>query len=110
MEVRPREVRGYVAPDGREPFERWLQGLSDTKVRVRVKARIDKLEDGNFGDYKSLKGGLYELRLDFNGGYRMYVGEVDRIVVLLICGGNKRTQERDMKKAKESWEEFKKRK
>lgn len=110
MRAIPRIVQNYVTPDGRELFEQWLQGLSDTKVRGRVKSRIDRLEDGNFGDSKSLGRGLRELRLDFNGGYRVYVGEVDRIVVLLICGGDKDTQRKDIKKAKEYWAEFKSRK
>lgn len=110
MRAIPRIVQNYVTPDGRELFEQWLQGLSDTKVRGRIKARIDRLEDGNFGDSKSLGKGLWELRLDFNAGYRVYYGKAKKIVVILLCGGDKHTQRKDIKKAEEYWAEFKSRK
>lgn len=110
MEVRPREVRDYVTSDGRVPYWEWLRGLRDVETRGRIRERIDRLEDGNFGDCKLLGGGLLELRLRFGAGYRVYVGEADKTVVMLLFGGDKRTQERDIKKAQEYWAEFKSRK
>ena len=110
MEARPREVRHYETSDGRAPYWEWFEGLRDVVTRGRIRERVDRLEDGNFGDCEALGRGLYELRLDFDGGYRVYVGEVSRTVVLLLFGGGKKKQERDIKKAQEYWKEFKSRK
>jgi len=106
----PRIIKGYVAPDGSEPFEEWLDNLSDQSTRAQIDTRVDRMREGNFGDSKSLGGGLFELRLHFDGGYRVYYGKIKKIVVILLCGGIKRTQRRDIKKAGEYWAEFKSRK
>ena len=107
-EVRPRIVKNYTTPDGQKPFQEWVRGLSDTKVRGRVRSRIDRLKDGNFGDCKRrIAGGVGELRIDIGPGYRIYFGEMKNIIVILLCGGSKSTQKRDIKKAEEYWQDAK---
>jgi putative addiction module killer protein len=109
MEMRPRNVSTYVTPDGREPFQEWFLELKDRKVRSAILARLDRLLLGNFGDSRHLGEGLYELRIHLRAGYRVYLGEVDRETVLLLLGGTKRTQKRDIQKAKAYWQELRSR-
>ena len=92
-------VRRYRTEDGREIITEWLAGLKDIRVRARIVARIDRLKAGNFGDCKPLRGGVAELRIDCGPGYRVYYGVVGKRVVLLLCGGDKGTQETDIDKA-----------
>ena len=109
MEIRPREVRNYVTPDGREPFEEWLDSLKAQKTQTIIIRRIERLQRGNFGDCTRLNGDLYELRIHYGAGSRVYFGDLGEVLVLLLCGGSKRTQKRDIQKAKAYWEEFKRR-
>ena len=106
MEIRPRIVRNYRTRSGSRPFREWLISLKDKKARAAVRIRINRLRQGNFGDYRHLGGGIYELRIHYGPGYRVYFGDVDRTNVVLLCGGNKRTQKRDIEKAKEYWQEL----
>ncbi|MBI1929011.1 type II toxin-antitoxin system RelE/ParE family toxin [Candidatus Poribacteria bacterium] len=107
MEIRPREVRHYETPDGREPFFEWFDALKDNKTKSIILERLDRLLLGNFGDHRRINGDLYELRIHYGPGYRIYCGELDRETVILLCGGTKRTQKRDIQKAKAYWEELK---
>ncbi len=109
MEIRPREVRNYMTPDGHVPFREWLVSLKDKKTRAIIEKRIERLHRGDFGDAKKLNGDLYELRTHYGAGYRVYWGDLAGILVILLCGGTKRTQKRDIQKAKDYWEEFKRR-
>ena len=109
MEVRPREVRNYITPDGHNPFREWLTSLKDKKTRVIIEKRIERLHRGNLGDVRKLNGDLYELRIHYGAGHRVYFGDLGGVIVLLLCGGAKRTQQRDVQKAKSYWEEFKRR-
>lgn len=106
MEIKPREVRNYVTPDGREPFEEFLNSLKDRKTRAVIRERINRIHLGNFGDHRRLAGDLYELRIHYGPGYRVYFGDLDSVIVILLCGSSKKTQRRDIQKAKEYWEEF----
>lgn len=90
------------ADDGREPFTEWLNQGLDPATRGGVRARIDRIEDGNFGDVSPVGEGLSELRLDFGAGYRVYFGQRGN-EVHLIRGGSKRTQDADTAAAKEFW-------
>ena len=85
------------APD----FTNWLAGLSDQHARLQIVRRIGRVAAGNFGDAKSVGGAVSELRIDHGSGYRVYYTRRGKVVVILLCGGDKRTQSRDIRKAKE---------
>lgn len=82
-----------------EVFDDWFAGLRDTSVKRRIQARIDRLEDGNFGDWKSIDKGVCESRLDFGAGYRLYYVRRGVEVIVLLCGGDKSSQRRDIRTA-----------
>lgn len=109
MNLQPRIVRNYLTPSGREPFEDWLQGLKDRKGRAIIRARINRLRLGNLGEAESLGEGMYELKIRFGPGYRVYFGDQDGTIVVLLCGGDKRTQRQDLKKAREYWQDLRRR-
>lgn len=102
-----REIQIYRASNGREPFTKWLESIRDLKTQTRIQARLDRLEIGNLGDCRSVGEGVFELRLQFGPGYRIYFGEVDQTIVLLLCGGDKSSQARDIEQAKVHWREYK---
>ena len=95
-------VREYLDDGGRSPFRDWLVKLDQT-VRARVQARILRFELGNLGDHKQVGGGVWEARLDFGPGYRIYFGRSGREIVLLLLGGDKSSQRKDINRAKEYW-------
>ncbi len=93
-------ISNYVDDNGKEPIKDWLKSLDGT-TRKRILLRFDRLKDGNFGDYKQLDEYLYELRFTFGSGYRVYYTIKNNIIVLLINGGDKKSQVKDIKTAKE---------
>jgi putative addiction module killer protein len=97
--IMPLEIRRYITTVGRDVVGEWLAGLKDVRTRAKIVARIDRLAAGNPGDCKSLLGGLYELRIDWGPGYRVYYAPVGRACVLLLCGGDKRKQSSDIARA-----------
>ena len=100
MEV---EIKLFARSDGREPFAEWLTNLRDTQARVLIKARLNRLRQGNFGSCESVGNGVYELKIFFGPGYRIYFGlETKRLVVLLL-GGDKGSQKSDIERAKLFW-------
>ena len=105
--IQPRAIEIYETPNGQAPFTEWFASIQDIKTQTRIRGRLDRLEKGNFGDYESVGSGVFELRLHFGPGYRIYFGEVDRTIVLLLCGGDKSTQTRDIQRAKIYWLEHK---
>ncbi len=106
-DVRPREMRVYQTRNGREPFNEWLDSIRDIRTQDRIQARLERLEDGNFGDCHSVGEGVFELRLHFGAGYRIYFGQVGNTIVLLLCGGDKSSQARDIGRAKTYWLQYK---
>jgi putative addiction module killer protein len=100
------EIRRYKSAAGGEPFTEWFSDLPDRQVRARILARLERLEAGNFGDAKFLRDGVSELRIDWGPGYRVYFGRDGRTVIVLLCGGDKRKQDADIRKAVELWEEY----
>ncbi len=90
----------YTTDDGKIPFLDWLNSIKDLKIQRRIKLRIDRLIDGNFGDTKAVGDKLYELRLFFGAGYRVYYTIEDNVLVILFTGGDKSTQTKDIEKAK----------
>lgn len=81
-------------------FRDWLRGLADGRAKTRIAARIRRLEHGNLGDCRSLGSGLVEMRIDYGPGYRVYFVRRGRVVVVLLCGGDKGTQRQDIEKAR----------
>jgi len=100
------EVRRYRSAAGGEPFTEWLTDLPDRRTRARILARLERLEAGNFGDAKYLRDGVSELRIDWGPGYRVYFGRDGRTVIVLLCGGDKRKQDADIRKAVKLWQEY----
>ena len=98
-------VEIYVTSSDKKPFIEWLESLDD-KIRYRVKERLDRVLLGNLGDNKFIKNGVFELRLDFGSGYRIYFGNEKKFFIVLRCGGNKSTQNKDIKKALEYWKDY----
>lgn len=80
-----------------ERFARWIDGLRDLRARARIQARLDRLAEGNPGDVKPVGEGVSELRIDYGPGYRVYFKARGRTVVILLAGGDKRTQSQDVK-------------
>src|SRR5579863_1395448 len=97
----------YATDTGKEPFSDWESGL-DKKVRAIVMRRLGQLRLGSFGDAKRIQGGdgIWELRIDFGPGYRIYFGKAGIQVVILLSGGDKKNQNRDIEKAKKYWLEY----
>lgn len=93
--------------NGHEPYTEWLNGLKDRKTVERIRVRIRRLESGLYGDCEPVGEGVSELRMFFGPGYRVYFGEDEENIVILLCGGDKDSQQRDIKTAKEHWKEFK---
>ena len=82
-----------------ENFAKWLDGLNDIRARARILVRIERLAAGNPGDVKPVGDGVSELRIDYGPGYRVYYKKQDRSVIILLAGGDKRTQSRNIKTA-----------
>jgi putative addiction module killer protein len=90
-----------------ETFKAWMRNLRDDRARARIALRLRRLEAGNAGDVKSVGDGLSELRIDYGPGYRVYFMRRGAILVVVLCGGDKRTQEADIKAAKRIAAEWK---
>ena len=90
-----------------DDFTDWLDDLKDRRGAARIAARILRLEDGNFGDAKPVGEGVSELRINYGPGYRVYVMQAGRVVIVLLCGGDKSTQARDIAKARRLAREWK---
>jgi putative addiction module killer protein len=84
-----------------EEFDTWLSDLVDQKAQAKIVSRIERLGLGNPGDVKPVGGGVSEMRVPHGPGYRVYFKQTDKTIVLLLCGGDKSTQQRDIKRAKE---------
>ena len=97
----------FETKEGKSPFSDWLLGLKDIKARAIIRARIERIRLGNLGDCKSLGGGVFELKIPFGPGYRVYLGQDGPVIVVLLCGGDKGSQKRDITKAKLLWTEYK---
>ena len=102
-----RNLQVHRTSKGREPFTEWFESIQDTKTQTRIEARLNSIKYGNFGDCQSVGAGVFELRLHFGAGYRIYFGAVDNTIVLLLCGGDKSSQARDIGRAKAYWLEYK---
>ena len=110
MRPRTREVEYYGTETGRRPFKEWLDGLKDRVGRARIDARITRLQAGLIGKCEPVGGGVFELKDKFGPGYRIYFAEDGRDIILLLCGGNKGSQQADIETARHYWTAYQNRK
>ncbi|MCI5065065.1 type II toxin-antitoxin system RelE/ParE family toxin [bacterium] len=106
MKVQSRKVVVLELDNGRIPFEDWLASIKDVTLQRAVDARIARVRDGNFGDHKGVGRGVYELRIHKGPGLRVYYGLQDGALVLILCGGDKSSQRKDIKYAQTLWRQF----
>lgn len=99
----------YLTADGRDLFQEWLTNLADRQARARVLVRIQRMADGNYGDCRPISDGMWELRIDYGTGYRVYYSIVGEEVVLLLVGGDKRKQVADIDAALKYLQDWKRR-
>jgi putative addiction module killer protein len=103
----PYHLEYYLDDNGEAPFTRWLEALRDRVAFVRIAVRLDRVQAGNFGTVKALGDGVSELKIDHGPGYRVYYAMSGKTVVLLLIGGDKSTQSRDVETAKAYWKQQK---
>lgn len=103
------EVRIYTDEQQRAPFEQWLQDLKDRTARAKIRARLERVKAGSFGDCKPLRDGVQELRVDHGPGYRVFLSRQGPVVVLLLCGSDKGDQDRAIRQAIEYLTDWKQR-
>jgi putative addiction module killer protein len=104
------EIEHYLAPDGKDTFERWLDQVRDRRALIAIERRIARIErDGYFGDHKYLRDGVSEMRIDEGAGYRVYYAQIETVAVLLLSGGDKSSQDVDINRAVANWTEFQRR-
>ena len=103
------EIRYYLDPNGYSPFDGWFAGL-DSVARAKVAVAIVRLEQGNFSNVKPVGEGVLEYRINFGPGYRVYLGRDGEALVILLTGGTKKRQQRDIDAAKEFWADYRRRK
>jgi putative addiction module killer protein len=107
VEASHKQVGEFKTAKGVNYYREWLDSLKDLKGKAQIQARVKRLSAGNFGDCKPVGDGVHELRIDFGPGYRVYFGEHERRIVILLCGGNKGSQSRDIRLARRLWKEAK---
>ena len=101
-----REIKKLELQNGLVPFDDWFDSLRDLRTQAAVDARLARVRAGNFGDCKSVGGGVFELRISFGSGLRVYYGLHGQKIVVLIGGGDKRSQTRDIRRARQLWQLF----
>ena len=103
------EIREYIDTQGRNPFQRWVARL-DPIAGDRVAIAIERMEAGNLSNVKGVGRGVFEYRMDFGPGYRIYFGRDGNTLIILLGGGTKSRQYRDIENAKSSWQDYRRRK
>jgi putative addiction module killer protein len=106
VDTRPRSVLVHRTREDRLPFDEWLRELHDQSTVARVLARLGRVRQGNMGDCKPVGEGVSGLRVNFGPGYCVYLGQKGPTLVILLCGGDKRTQQRDIHLAREYWIDY----
>ena len=109
MEAKLRDIRHYITEEGMVPFQEWFNSLKDVNAQNRTNIRLNRLRLGLFGDTNRIGEGVHELKVDYGPGYRVYFANEGNTIVILLCGGDKKTQKQDIQKAKVYWADYKKR-
>ena len=107
MEIEPREVLYYKKEEGVVPFLKWLYSIEDRVTKAKIRIRIDRVAAGDLGDYRSVGDGVNELRLNYGPGHRIYFGFDGQKIIVILCGGDKGSQNKDIRLAKEYWKNYK---
>jgi putative addiction module killer protein len=110
MPIFPFEIEYYTTKEGKKPFKAWLDGLKDVMGRAKIRVRLDRARLGTLGDNRAVGEGVHELRVDYGPGYRIYFAIEGSYLLLLLFGGDKSSQQRDITIAKEYWQDYKERK
>ena len=103
------EVRHYLTGEAKDIFMEWRGRIRDMKARIAIDRRVNRMELGNFGDHRFCRDGVWELRIDTGPGYRVYYAIAGSRIVLLLCGGDKRTQDGDIDRACRYWQDWQRR-
>lgn len=103
------EIRHYLSVDNRDVYLEWLRKQRDANAKLAIVRRVNRLAEGNFGDHKFCRDGVWELRVDVGPGYRVYYAMAGKQLVLLLCGGDKRTQQQDIDRACDCWQDWQRR-
>src|SRR3989337_4208374 len=106
METYPYTIEYYLTVTNKKPFKEWMDGL-DINTRAKIRIRLDRVRLGNLGKNRHVGEGVHELKIDHGPGYRVYYALNGKTVVLLLLGGDKSTQEKDILQAKTYWEDYK---
>ncbi len=109
MEITLRVIEYYETMDGKAPYREWFKSLKEGQIKHIIDTRIARVRLGNFGDCFSVGDGVYELRIHVHSGYRIYLSQIGSKIVLLLLGGIKKTQNRDIEKAKTYWIDYRRR-
>jgi putative addiction module killer protein len=103
------EVREYLDAEGKSPYAKWFDRLN-VAAAVKVTTAVHRMEQGNFSNVKGVGAGVYEFKIDFGPGYRIYFGKDGDRLVILLAGGTKKRQDADITAAKANWRDYKRRK
>jgi putative addiction module killer protein len=109
MNSAPKELWMYETSSGKSPFTEWIHCLKDKRTISIILVRLDRLRHGNPGQFKALGHGLFELKIDFGAGYRVYFGQSGLRLIIILCGGDKSTQSSDIQKAHDFWSDYRRR-
>ena len=109
MDSFPCTISYYLTETGEKPFKEWLDSFKDIAARQKVRIRLDRVRLGNLGKNRSVGEGVYELKIHYGPGYRVYYGLDKKTVVLLLLGGDKSSQKKDIAQARVYWQDYKRR-
>jgi putative addiction module killer protein len=105
----PFETRHYVTEEGRDVLLDWFTRLRDPLAKIQILKRVNRIEQENFGDHKFCHAGVWELRIDVGAGYRVYYAQSGKQTILLLGGGDKQSQQRDIERAVWNWQDWQRR-
>lgn len=103
------DIQHYLNRQGQDLYQDWLDNLRDRMAQARITMRINRIAAGAFGDCRPVGDGVWELKIDYGPGYRVYYAQAGRSLVLLLLGGDKKTQQADINKAIEYWHDYQER-